>query len=49
MGHADRKGIPYALILGPDELAAGQVVIKTLATGEQVVCSEEEAIRRLKA
>ena len=47
--YADRKGIPYALILGPDELAAGQVVIKTLATGEQVVCSEEEAIRRLKA
>jgi len=47
--YADRKGIPYALILGPDELAAGQVVIKTLATGEQVVCSEEEAIQRLKA
>jgi len=47
--YADRKGIPYALILGPDELAAGQVVIKTLATGEQVTCSEEEAIQRLKA
>ncbi len=47
--YADRKGIPYALILGPDELAAGQVVIKILATGEQVTCSEEEAIERLKA
>jgi len=47
--YADRKGIPYALILGPDELAAGRVVIKTLATGEQVTCSEEEAIERLKA
>jgi histidyl-tRNA synthetase len=47
--YADRKGIPYALILGPDELAAGHVVIKTLATGEQVTCSEEEAIQRLKA
>ena len=46
--YADRKGIPYALILGPDELATGQVVIKTLATGEQVACSEEEAIERLK-
>jgi len=46
--YADRKGIPYALILGPDELAAGQVVLKTLATGEQVSCSEEEAIERLK-
>ena len=47
--YADRKGIPYALILGPDELATGQVVIKTLATGEQVACSEEEAIERLRA
>jgi histidyl-tRNA synthetase len=47
--YADRKGIPYALILGPDELAAGLVVLKTLATGEQVACSEEEAIQRLKA
>ena len=47
--YADRKAIPYALILGPDELAAGQVVIKTLSTGEQVTCSEEEAIARLKA
>jgi len=46
--YADRKGVPYALILGPDELAAGQVVIKTLATGEQVTCSEEEAIEWLK-
>lgn len=47
--YADRKGIPFALILGPDELAAGQIVLKTLATGEQVACSEEEAIQRLKA
>jgi len=46
--YADRKGVPYALILGPDELATGQVVIKTLATGEQVTCSEEEAIEWLK-
>jgi histidyl-tRNA synthetase len=44
---ADRKGIPYALILGPDELAAGQVILKELSTGEQLVCSPEEAIARL--
>lgn len=47
--YADRKAIPYALILGPEELATGHVVIKNLATGEQVTCSEEEAIARLKA
>jgi histidyl-tRNA synthetase len=47
--YADRKGIPYALILGPDELAAGQVVLKELATGEQASYSEEEVMARLKA
>ncbi len=33
--YADRKGIPYVVILGPDELEAGQVVVKDLKTGEQ--------------
>jgi histidyl-tRNA synthetase len=47
--YADRKCIPYALILGPDELATGQVVLKELATGEQQAYSEEEAVARLKA
>ena len=41
---ADRKGIPYVAILGPDELEAGQVVLKNLATGEQQAYSEEGAI-----
>jgi histidyl-tRNA synthetase len=33
--YADRRGIPYAVILGPDELARGEVSVKNLATGEQ--------------
>jgi len=45
---ADRKGIPYAAILGPDEVAAGQVVLKELKTGEQQACSFDEAVERLK-
>jgi histidyl-tRNA synthetase len=32
---ADAKGIPYALVLGPDEVAAGTVGVKNLRTGEQ--------------
>ncbi|MCG8348807.1 MAG: ATP phosphoribosyltransferase regulatory subunit, partial [Chloroflexales bacterium] len=32
---ADRKGVRYALVLGPDELARGEVVVKELATGAQ--------------
>jgi hypothetical protein len=35
--------------LGPDELAAGEVVLKELATGEQASYSEEEVVARLKA
>lgn len=33
--YADRRGIPYALVLGPDELARGEVVVKHLRSGEQ--------------
>lgn len=33
--YADRRGMPYALVLGPDELARGEVVVKDLRTGDQ--------------
>jgi histidyl-tRNA synthetase len=46
--YADRKGIPYVAILGPDELEAGQIVLKNLATGQQQAYSEQEAIERLR-
>ncbi len=32
---ADALGIPYAVVIGPDEAAAGTVVLKDLASGEQ--------------
>jgi len=32
--YADRKGIPVAAFLGPDEIAAGEVTLKRLADGE---------------
>jgi histidyl-tRNA synthetase len=47
--YADRKGIPYVAILGPEELEAGQVVLKELATGEQQSYGEGEAIEHLRA
>jgi histidyl-tRNA synthetase len=46
--YADRKAIPYVLILGPDELAASQVVLKNMITGKQQAYSEEEAIEQLR-
>ncbi|MBV9291820.1 MAG: hypothetical protein JO222_05160, partial [Frankiales bacterium] len=36
MKGADRSGARIALVLGERDLAAGQVQVKTLATGEQV-------------
>lgn len=33
--YADQRGIPFALVLGPDELARGEVVVKNLRAGEQ--------------
>lgn len=33
--YADQRGIPFALVLGPDELARGEVVLKNLRSGEQ--------------
>ncbi|HEX6292637.1 MAG TPA: histidine--tRNA ligase [Herpetosiphonaceae bacterium] len=32
---ADQKNVPYALVLGPDDLARGEVVVKNLRSGEQ--------------
>ena len=46
--YADRKGIPYVAILGPDELAAEQVVLKDLASGEQRAYSVQSAIEWLR-
>lgn len=38
---ADRRGARYALLIGPDEAARGEVVVKDLARGKQQTCSWE--------
>jgi histidyl-tRNA synthetase len=40
--YADRRGIPFALVIGPDELAGGVVVVKDLRSGEQRSVRREE-------
>jgi histidyl-tRNA synthetase len=47
--YASRKGIPYVAILGPDELEAGQVVLKNLDTGEQRAYTAEEVVEELNS
>jgi len=46
--YADQIGIPYAIVLGPDEKAGGVVALKELATGEQVVATIDEAAERMR-
>jgi histidyl-tRNA synthetase len=50
--YADRMGMRLAAVLGPDELAAGQVAIKDLKDGSQQVVKRQDAaalIRQLLA
>ena len=47
MSYADKLGIPYAVFLGEDEIAAGACSVKDLSKGEQVTVSPEEAAKRI--
>ena len=48
MSYADKLGIPYAVFLGEDEIAAGTCSVKDLTKGEQVTVTAEEAARLIK-
>ncbi len=49
MKAADQRGVPFAVVVGPDEASAGKVQLKRLATGEQETLTVEEAIARVRA
>lgn len=40
--YANKKGIPYAIILGPEEIKMGKVILKDMETGEQKLLPPEE-------
>src|SRR5947209_8687470 len=42
--YAGKKGIPYVVILGPDEVAAGQVTVRDLMRKEQQTVSQAQAV-----
>ena len=48
MSYADKLGIPYAVFLGEDEIAAGACSVKDLSKGEQVTVSVAEAAALIK-
>ena len=45
---ADKLDIPVAVILGPDELANGQVAVKNLKTREQVLVNREDVAAQVE-
>ena len=45
---AASKGVPFALVCGPDEAAAGTAVLKNLETGEQHSGTPEELVQHLR-
>ena len=47
--YADRLDIPVAIILGPDEIASGQVAVKNLKTRDQVTIMREDLIDQVRA
>jgi len=42
--YADKKTIPWCIILGPEEVANGQVKIKDMKTGEQAVVARNACV-----
>jgi histidyl-tRNA synthetase len=49
MRAAGRAGVPWLLVVGPDEAAAGHVALRDMATREQVVIPAGEAAQRILA
>ena len=49
MSYCAKLGIPFAVLLGEDEIAQNKLSVKNFATGEQVTVSTEEAIGLIQA
>lgn len=45
--YANKKNIPYVVIIGPEEIATGKVVLKDMKSGKQQILSIEEVIKLL--
>ncbi len=49
MSYADKLGVPYAVLLGEDEIAEGKCSVKDMRSGEQVTVSADEAAEKILA
>jgi histidyl-tRNA synthetase len=48
LDYADRKRIPFVVLIGPDERAAGKLTLKDMTSGEQYLLSTEELLEKLR-
>ncbi len=48
MSYANAKAVPFVAIVGEDEMKAGKVTLKNMATGEQQLVTPEEMVNILK-
>lgn len=46
--YADKKQIPYVVILGDNEMEAGKVSVKELSSGQQEILNLEELVKKLQ-
>ena len=49
MAYADKLGVPFAVLLGEDEIAEGKCSVKNMKTGEQVKLTPAEAAAHIQA
>ena len=49
MAYADKLGVPFAVLLGEDEIAEGKCSVKNMRTGQQVTLTPWEAVDYMKA
>ena len=47
LDYADRKRIPFVVLIGPDERAAGKLTLKDMTSGEQYLLSTDELLVKL--
>ena len=48
MEYANRRGIPYVVIIGSDELAEGAATLKDMQRGEQVKVAIVDLVQHIK-
>lgn len=47
MSYANAKQIPFVVLAGETEMAAGKVTLKDMETGEQQLVTTEELVKKL--